>query len=211
MNVIFGASGFAKEVNFLLSDNDSSYSTDFYVGKDESIISLSGVDVISEKIFLDRINNISKREVLNVYIGIGSPFIRSKVYNTIGDVSNYPNAVHKSVIFDKNPGGINIGIGNVICAVVVLTTSISIGNHNHINLGCTIGHDTSIGCFNTFSPGVHLSGNVSIGNNVFIGTGAVVLENTQIVDNVVIGAGSVVTKDIVESGTYVGIPAKKIK
>lgn len=211
MNVIFGASGFAKEVNFLLSDNDPSYSTDFYVGKDESVISLSGVDVISEKTFFDRIYNIPNSKLINIYIGIGSPFIRSRVYNTIGGVSNFPNAVHKSVIFDKNLGGISIGIGNIICPVVALTTSISIGNHNHINLGCTIGHDTTIGDFNTFSPGVHVSGNVLIGNNVFIGTGAVLLENIQIAENVVIGAGSVVTKDIVESGTYVGIPAKRIK
>ena len=49
-----------------------------------------------------------------------------------------------------------------------------------------------------------------IGNCVSIGTGSTILPVT-VCDNVVIGAGSVVTKDITESGTYVGNPARKIK
>lgn len=48
-----------------------------------------------------------------------------------------------------------------------------------------------------------------IGNSVSIGSNATILP-VNITDNVVIGAGSVVTKDITESGTYVGNPAKKI-
>ena len=49
-----------------------------------------------------------------------------------------------------------------------------------------------------------------IGNRVSIGSNATILP-VRIVDNTVIGAGSVVTKDILESGTYAGNPAKKIK
>ena len=49
-----------------------------------------------------------------------------------------------------------------------------------------------------------------IGNKVSIGTNATILPVT-ITDNVVIGAGSVVTKDITESGIYVGNPAKLIR
>jgi acetyltransferase-like isoleucine patch superfamily enzyme len=49
-----------------------------------------------------------------------------------------------------------------------------------------------------------------VGNNVSIGSNATILP-VKICDNVVIGAGAVVTKDITNSGTYVGNPAKKIK
>ena len=49
-----------------------------------------------------------------------------------------------------------------------------------------------------------------IGNNVSIGSNATILP-IEICDNVVIGAGAVVTKNIVESGVYVGNPAKKMK
>ena len=50
----------------------------------------------------------------------------------------------------------------------------------------------------------------NIGNNVSIGSNATILP-INICDNVVIGAGSVVTKDIKESGVYIGNPAKKIR
>ena len=52
--------------------------------------------------------------------------------------------------------------------------------------------------------------NTKIGNNVSIGSNATILP-IEICDNVVIGAGAVVTKNIVESGVYVGNPAKKMK
>ncbi|TDQ24102.1 acyltransferase [Tenacibaculum caenipelagi] len=56
----------------------------------------------------------------------------------------------------------------------------------------------------------HVGSEISIGNNVQIGVNAVVLPNVSICDNVIIGAGAVVSKDILESGIYVGIPAKKV-
>ena len=49
-----------------------------------------------------------------------------------------------------------------------------------------------------------------IGNRVSIGTNATVLPVT-ICDGAVIGAGAVVTKDIVESGVYVGNPARLLR
>tara|TARA_B100001029_G_C14967949_1_gene398438 strand:- start:453 stop:911 length:459 start_codon:yes stop_codon:yes gene_type:complete len=48
-----------------------------------------------------------------------------------------------------------------------------------------------------------------IGNRVSIGTNATIMP-VNICDDVVIGAGSVVTKDITESGTYAGNPARRM-
>ena len=65
----------------------------------------------------------------------------------------------------------------------------------------------------TFKKGKPAGGDKSlwkktvIGNNVSIGTNATILP-VNIVDNVVIGAGAVVTKNITESGVYIGNPAK---
>jgi acetyltransferase-like isoleucine patch superfamily enzyme len=49
-----------------------------------------------------------------------------------------------------------------------------------------------------------------LGNQVSIGTNATILP-VAICDKVVIGAGSVVTKDITESGIYVGNPARLLR
>lgn len=86
---------------------------------------------------------------------------------------------------------------------------VSIGNY------CFIGHGVMF-INDLFSEGGPAGGDQSkwkhtiIGNYVSIGSNATILPVT-ICDNVVIGAGAVVTKNIIESGTYIGNPAKKIK
>lgn len=49
-----------------------------------------------------------------------------------------------------------------------------------------------------------------LGNKVYIGSNSTMLP-VSICDDVVIGAGSVVTKNITESGTYAGNPARRLK
>ena len=49
-----------------------------------------------------------------------------------------------------------------------------------------------------------------IGNRVSIGTNATILP-VMICDHVVVGAGAVVTKDITQSGIYVGNPARLLR
>lgn len=56
-----------------------------------------------------------------------------------------------------------------------------------------------------------MSGSVYIGEETWIGAGVIVSNNIKICNNCMIGAGAVVIDDIAEQGTYVGVPAKKIK
>lgn len=80
---------------------------------------------------------------------------------------------------------------------------------------CFIGHGVMF-INDLFSKGGPAMGDkdlwkqTKIGNNVSIGSNATILP-VNICDNVVIGAGAVVTKNIIESGVYIGNPAKKIK
>ena len=96
-----------------------------------------------------------------------------------------------------------------------------IQSHSFICELVTIGNDCFIGhgvmfINDLFSEGRPANGNkdfwknTKIGDNVSIGSNATILP-VEICDHVVIGAGAVVTKNIVESGVYVGNPAKKIK
>lgn len=58
----------------------------------------------------------------------------------------------------------------------------------------------------------HATGDVfRLGDNVVIGANSVVVGPVEICDNVVVGAMSLVNRSITEPGTYVGIPAKRIK
>jgi len=102
---------------------------------------------------------------------------------------------------------VRIGDGSILCAGVIATTDIVIGEHVAINLDCTIGHDAVIGDFVTASPGCHISGCVTVGRNAYLGTGASILERVTIGAHAVLGAGAVATKDIADFALAVGVPA----
>lgn len=80
---------------------------------------------------------------------------------------------------------------------------------------CFVGHGVMF-INDTFSKGKPARGDAklwketTIGNDVSIGSNATILP-VHICDRVVIGAGAVVTKDIAESGVYVGNPAVLLK
>ena len=85
-----------------------------------------------------------------------------------------------------------------------------IGKGCIINTGATVDHDNQIGDYVHISPGVHLAGTVNIGKGVWLGIGSIVSNNLHVADDCMIGVGAVVIKDITESGTYVGNPARRL-
>jgi sugar O-acyltransferase (sialic acid O-acetyltransferase NeuD family) len=218
MNAIFGSAGFAREVDWLIEDiygNTSvDYRPDFFVVEEGSALigdSINLQKVISESEFF-KIS--AKYNIINCFVAVGNPETRKRIVNKIKLHSPgccFPNLIHPNVSYDTRPYKLAFGEGIIVCSKSVLTTDISLGNFIHINLNCTVGHDSVLGDFSTISPGVHISGNVQIAEKVFIGTGAVVLEKIAICSNVLIGAGSVVTKNVTLPGTYVGCPARKIR
>ena len=86
-------------------------------------------------------------------------------------------------------------------------------------MGVVIGETTIIGDNVTLYQGVTLGGtgkdtgkrHPTLGNNVTVGSGAKILGPIKIHDDSKIGANSVVLKDVEESSTAVGIPARQLK
>jgi len=131
------------------------------------------------------------------------------------------------VVEPVNIYGCKIGDNTFIGPFVEIQKDVVIGNNCKIQSHAFVCELVAIGdnCFishgamfinDTFSIGGPAQGkkelwkSTKIGNNVSIGTNSTILP-VEICDNVVIGAGSVVTKNITESGIYVGNPAKKKK
>lgn len=102
----------------------------------------------------------------------------------------------------------DVGIWSYIANKVHVGPEVHIGNGTIINSGAIVEHNCTVGSFSHISVNAAICGKSRIGNNVFVGAGAVVKDKISICDNVVVGAGSVVVKDLVEPGTYVGVPAK---
>lgn len=134
---------------------------------------------------------------------------RFKIVNRLPAETEYFSFIHPSAIL-LDPK-IQIGEGSFVGANCVLTTNIQIGNHAILNRGNHIGHDCKIGDFFSAMPSAVLGGNVYVGNRVYFGSCSNVREKTTILDDIIIGMNAAVVKNIFEPGTYVGVPAKKIK
>lgn len=145
----------------------------------------------------------------NIMIAISDCFEREKIVNRLPPETRYFTFIHPSVkIFDKN---FQIGKGSFIGANSIITTNVKIGKHAIINRGNQIGHDCIIGDYFSMMPGAILSGNVNVGNRVYMGTNSTIIEKKFISSDVIIGANAVVIDNIDFRGTFVGVPAKKVK
>lgn len=206
--VIIGAGGFGREVEWLINRINEKYSTYNIIGFIDDNEELLDKEIGHSKVICN-IEQLSKRNKKTcVAIAIGNTVIRKKIYDRLKNNKNldFPNLIDPSVIV----GETELGIGNIICANTVMTVNVKIKNFSIINLDCTIGHDDIFDDFVTLYPSVNVSGGVHIGKCSEIGTGTQIIQQHNIINNVIVGAGAVVVKDIEESGTYIGVPAKKI-
>ena len=142
-------------------------------------------------------------------------------------IKNVDFGSNVTIIEPVNLYGCSIGDNSFVGPFVEIQKNTTIGKNTKIQSHSFICELVSIGdeCFighgvmfinDLFSEGRPANGNkdfwknTKIGNNVSIGSNATILP-IEICNHVVIGAGAVVTKNIVESGVYVGNPAKKMK
>lgn len=204
-NLIFGASGLAKEVCELIISLGVKKNTILFVDvkPGELRVGHENYQIISEE---ECINRFSFQEVL-LYNAIGFPSIRQKVFEKFNGWV-FPNVVAKSAILSPT---MTIGEGNIFSEGVIITSDVKIGDNNYFNLNVTVGHDTIIADHCVINPGVNISGNVCIGNSYLIGTGATILQNIEVGSCGVLGAGACLTKSVKDDGVVlVGIPAKEI-
>lgn len=202
---IFGAGGFGREVAWLaVQALGTGCELIFLV--DNPAYTTGPVNGVPIRLVGDVIGGASDRFV----VAVGDAGLRRKAAVKCAGVGLQPvTLVHPRVEASKF---VSIGAGSVVCAGCILTTDITVGEHVHVNLDCTIGHDVRIGDFSTLSPGVHVSGHVHIGSEVFIGTGANIINGSVsaplvIGDGAVIAAGACVTKSVEAGALMAGVPA----
>lgn len=188
---LIGGGGHTREVLVQMNVNLPIFVDDDYYVQKEGYYKLSELDP----------------EKYEVMICVGNSNLRKKIVDRLPSNIRYFTFIHPMALIMSDD--VEIGEGSFIGAYSILTTNIKLGKHSLLNRACHIGHDCKIGDFLSMMPGSIISGNVSIGDNVFLGTNSSVKEQTTICDNVVIGMGGVVVKDILESGTYTGVPIEK--
>lgn len=143
------------------------------------------------------------------FVAIGNSEIRKKIQSELEDQElNVVSLVHPAAVVASS---VEIGAGSVVMAGAVINPYAKIGNGCIINTCSSVDHDSIVGDFSHVSVGAHVAGTVKIGSKVWIGAGATVSNNVEIISDCMIGAGAVVVKNISAAGTYVGVPAKRIK
>jgi sugar O-acyltransferase (sialic acid O-acetyltransferase NeuD family) len=144
-----------------------------------------------------------------IIVAVADSKDRADIVAKLPKETKYFTFIHPSVhIMDDN---IQVGVGSFIGANSILTTNIKLGNHALLNRGNHIGHDSVAGDFFSMMPNAVVGGNVTLGDNVYLGSCSNIREKINITSDVLIGMNAAVVKDITESGTYVGVPAKKLK
>lgn len=204
--LIAGTGGISKEVLCLITD----------LGRFDDVLGFIEPDFIIERGNLP--DEMLGKPILSysevdpekhvVSIAIGDSKVREKAITQLPKSIEFITLIHPTAVVSK---WVTLGEGTVVCAGTIITCDIKIGKHAQLNLSTTIGHDCEIGDFFTTAPNVNISGNCTFGNHVYFGTSSSIKQGVTIKNDVIIGMGAIVTKNIIEPGVYVGIPAKPLK
>lgn len=200
--LIIGASGHGKVLaDIALSMNR--WQNVAFLDDDKNIHSSMGLEVIGAS--EDVIRHIDQYEII---VGIGNNKTRQNIHEMLETLgASIPKLIHPSAVIGSQ---VDIGVGTVVMAGVVVNCCTNIGKSCIINTGSTVDHDNHIEDFVHISPGVYLAGTVRVGKGSWLGIGSVVSNNINITEGCKVGAGSVVVKDINEPGVYVGVPVRRI-
>lgn len=212
--VIFGGSGFAREVAWL-AQSCTQGETALY-----EVVAFADDNVETQGTIINEIPVMSLAAARQQFpeacmaVGVGNPGVRQRMVEKAAAAGfSFATLIHPRVEMSQ---WVTVGEGSVICAGNILTVNINLRKQVQINLDCTIGHDVEMGEYTTLTPGVHVSGWVHFGKRVYVGTGAVIINGTKdapliIGDDAVIAAGACVIHPVPAGATVAGVPAKIIK
>lgn len=194
---IIGNGGHAREIIAQLGLSENQYAIfveDEYLDKD--------------KPWVHGISEFDPEQYMAI-VAIGDPAVRRRIVEGVMPENTvYGTLVHSTARLIGHP---YIGEGCMICAGAVVMPGAVVNDHSIISVNATVSHDAHVGEFSTVCPGANIAGFAQIGPETFVGANATVIDHVSVCHEVVIGAGACVVNDILSPGTYVGVPAKRIK
>lgn len=196
--VIIGAGGNGKVIADVAEKNG--YKDIVFLDDNDDVNECGGYPVVGKICEVDSID-------AEFVIGIGNAGVRKRIQESIEE-NKIVTLIHPNAVVADD---VAIGSGTVIMAGAVINSGTHIGKGCIINTCSSVDHDCKVGDYVHISVGSHLCGTVVVQDETWIGAGAVVSNNVSVCGGCMVGAGAVVIKDIEESGTYVGVPACKIK
>lgn len=152
--------------------------------------------------------SIKQLGVTHAVIGIGATKVRAAIVERLGDALTWATVIHPTAYLSP---AATLGTGSVVLARAVVHPDASLGNHVIVNNSASVAHDVVIEDFGRIAPGAHLAGHVVVKRGAFVGIGASVLPHRIVGVWAIVGGGAAVTRDVPDSATVVGVPAKKMQ
>ena len=206
--IIFGASGHAKVILDIISENTSLNPVGIIDNRLEVGKKILGVDVIGDDDLMAELTE--KYNCKHGVIGVGDNFLRRKIVKSVENLVpdlQFVNCIHHSARISKN---CQLGVGNVIMPGVVINAGSRVGNHCILNTNSSLDHDCEMDDYSSLAPNVGVAGDCRIGSFSKIGIGASVFPGVKIGSNCIIGGGSVLNRDAKDNAVYYGVPARYI-
>lgn len=194
--VIIGAGGHGKVAADIAVKNG--YEEILFLDDDEAVKACGRYPVIGKSKMLEETDG-------DVFAAIGNPAVRKTIQESI-EKERLTTLIHPDAVIAED---VVIERGTIIMAGAVINPGSRIGRGCIINTCASVDHDCRLGEYVHVAVGAHVAGHVEIGNGTWIGAGATVSNDLRICGDCIIGAGAAVVKDIEESGTYVGVPARR--
>ena len=208
--IIVGASGFGREVAWLVERINRSQTTWELLGFLDDNTNLHHHTINGYPV-LGTVNDAIRYPDAFFVCAIGTANVRRKVIHKLLEINpkaKFGTLVDPSADISRYN---QIGEGTIICAHSILTVNIHVGRHVIVNLDCTVGHDVVLEDFVTVYPGANISGDVHVGECCELGTGMQILQGKTVGSHSTVGIGSVVVWDIPEDCVAVGNPARSVK
>ena len=163
--------------------------------------------VAGEDDYFDSRGRDSRFDGVAVALGIGDNAIRLACLRRVSDTVA-PDLVHPSAHVSESA---MLGPGSVVFPMAVVNADSVIGSAVIVNSSAVVEHDCRLGDAVHLSPGAILAGGVTVGQGAWIGAGATVLPGKRIGAHAIVGAGAVVTRDVPDSTTVIGVPARSVR
>jgi sugar O-acyltransferase (sialic acid O-acetyltransferase NeuD family) len=143
-------------------------------------------------------------------IGIGYKHlaVRRALFQRFAGQVPLGRIVHSSASVDAS---CHLGAGIFVLPGCVLDRNVVLADNVLLNTACAIAHDSQVGAHTFLSPRVAVAGFVLIGKGCNIGINTTLIDNITIADGIQTGGGTVVIKSLVQSGLYVGNPARFVR
>lgn len=208
--VLYGASGFGKEVAYIIeriNEKEPTYELLGFIddgdGFDENT-RINGYPWLGKGDWL-----VGHKDDCLCVCTIGFPSTKAKVQRRLSE-----QGVRFETIIAPDarvaPGS-KIGEGSVIYGYTSISVDCEIGEGVLLNGRVSVGHDVTIGDYSTVMVGTGISGGCKIGREVNIGGHAYIIPGRKIGDGATVAAGSVVFTNVRAGVTVLGNPAKRMK